>query len=105
MAYLQLEGGNLSWGSRLRGHVGDERLAWYMLVWCSNHLLNLCCGLADLGCISAVLWGFEDRELVLDSLEATYGARLHVASDLLSLAVQPAAMGSETLELIVGRLA
>lgn len=75
-----------------------------MLVWCSNHLLNLCCGLADLGCISAVLWGFEDREIVFDSLEAVYGARLHVASDLLSMAVLPSAVGNEVLELLVGRM-
>lgn len=33
-----------------------------------------------------------------------FGARLHVASDLLSMAVLPSAVGSELMELLLGRL-
>lgn len=52
-----------------------------LLTWCANHLLNLSCGLADLGCVSAILWAFDDREAIFDTLETTYGARLHIALD------------------------
>ena len=39
--------------------------------------MNVCCGLGDLGCISFILWGFEDRECILEFCEIIVGARMH----------------------------
>lgn len=54
-----------------------------LLTWVANHLLNLSCGLADLGCVSSILWAFDDREQIYDLLETAYGARLHISIDTL----------------------
>lgn len=43
----------------------------------ANNLLNVCCGLGDLGCISFILWGFEDRECIFEMCEIFVGARMH----------------------------
>ena len=47
------------------------------LSFLANNLLNVCCGLGDLGCISFILWGFEDRECILELCEFMVGARMH----------------------------
>jgi NADH:ubiquinone oxidoreductase subunit D len=47
----------------------------------ANHLLNVCCSLGDLGCISFILWGFEDRENIFMLLEHLLGARIHTSFD------------------------
>ena len=43
----------------------------------ANTLLNVCCGLGDLGCISFILWGFKDRECIFEFCEIIVGARMH----------------------------
>ena len=43
----------------------------------ANHTLNCSCSLADLGGLSWILWGFEDRESIFSILEASTGARMH----------------------------
>lgn len=47
----------------------------------ANHLLNVCCSLGDLGCVSFILWGFEDRENIFMLLEHLIGARIHTQFD------------------------
>lgn len=39
------------------------------------------CGIADLGCVSLILWAFEEREIVFTLLESVFGARLHTGVD------------------------
>jgi NADH:ubiquinone oxidoreductase subunit D len=43
----------------------------------SNHVLNVTCSLGDLGCISFILWGFEDREFIFILVDALIGTRMH----------------------------
>lgn len=48
----------------------------------ANHTLNICCSIGDTGCISHILWGFEDRENIYTWLERRFGARLHIQIDM-----------------------
>ena len=60
-------------------HASNRRLVGNILLHLSllaNHILNITCSLGDLGCISFILWGFEDRELVFISLDLIFGARI-----------------------------
>ena len=43
----------------------------------ANHLLNLSCTLADAGMVSAILWSFEIREVLAESIDVCFGSRLH----------------------------
>ena len=43
----------------------------------SNHILNVTCSLGDLGCISFILWGFEDREFIFALVDMLLGTRMH----------------------------
>ena len=43
----------------------------------SNHILNVTCSLGDLGCISFILWEFEDREFILALVDMLLGTRMH----------------------------
>lgn len=43
----------------------------------ANHILNVTCSIGDLGCISFILWGFEDREFVYTVVEMLLGSRMH----------------------------
>ena len=42
-----------------------------------NHLLNLTTYALDVGAITPSLWGFEEREKLMEFYEAASGARLH----------------------------
>jgi NADH-quinone oxidoreductase subunit D len=42
-----------------------------------NHLLNVCAFGLDLGAITPFLWGFEERERLMEFYERASGARLH----------------------------
>src|SRR5437762_5176953 len=42
-----------------------------------NHLLNVCAFALDVGAITPFLWGFEERELLMEFYERASGARLH----------------------------
>src|SRR6202012_5940090 len=42
-----------------------------------NHLLNLTAYALDVGAITPSLWGFEEREKLMEFHEAASGARLH----------------------------
>ena len=44
-----------------------------------NHLLNLTTFALDVGAITPPLWGFEEREILMEFYERVSGARLHSA--------------------------
>jgi NADH-quinone oxidoreductase subunit D len=44
-----------------------------------NHLLNICAFGLDVGAITPFLWGFEEREKLMEFYERVCGARLHSA--------------------------
>ncbi len=44
-----------------------------------NHLLNITTNALDVGAITPLLWGFEEREVLMEFYERVSGARLHAA--------------------------
>ena len=44
-----------------------------------NHLLNITAFAMDVGAITPILWGFEEREKLMEFYERVCGARLHAA--------------------------
>lgn len=44
-----------------------------------NHLLAICCHALDVGAMSPVFWGFEEREKIMEFYERVSGARMHAA--------------------------
>ena len=44
-----------------------------------NHLLALSCHILDIGCMSPIFWGFEEREKIFEFYERVSGARMHAA--------------------------
>jgi NADH-quinone oxidoreductase subunit D len=44
-----------------------------------NHLLNVCAFAIDVGAMTPILWGFEQRELLMEFYERASGARMHAA--------------------------
>ena len=44
----------------------------------ANHILNLACTVADSGAVGVILWTFEARELINESVEQMLGYRLHL---------------------------
>lgn len=45
----------------------------------SSHIMAIGCLTYDLGCLSLFLYGFEEREKIMDIFETTTGARMHLA--------------------------
>jgi NADH-quinone oxidoreductase subunit D len=59
-----------------------ERAQWIRVLFAEitrvlNHLLNVTTYALDVGAISPSLWGFEEREKLMEFYEAASGARLH----------------------------
>jgi NADH dehydrogenase (ubiquinone) Fe-S protein 2 len=44
-----------------------------------NHLLAVCCHAMDVGAVTPILWGFEEREKLMEFYERVSGARMHAA--------------------------
>ena len=44
-----------------------------------NHLLALACHALDVGSMSPIFWGFEEREKIMEFYERVSGARMHAA--------------------------
>lgn len=44
-----------------------------------NHLLAICCHAMDVGAVTPILWGFEEREKLMEFYERVSGARMHAA--------------------------
>ncbi len=62
--------------------VAPERAQWIRTMFAEitrvlNHLLNVTTYALDVGAITPSLWGFEEREKLMEFYEAASGARLH----------------------------
>ena len=44
-----------------------------------NHIFNICAYAMDVGAMTPMLWGFEERETLMEFCERVCGARLHMA--------------------------
>lgn len=44
-----------------------------------NHLLAICCHAMDVGALTPILWGFEEREKLMEFYERVSGARMHAS--------------------------
>jgi NADH-quinone oxidoreductase subunit D len=67
---------------KLLGIEAPLRAKWIRTLFCEitrvlNHLLNLTTYALDVGAITPSLWGFEERETLLEFHEAASGARFH----------------------------
>ncbi len=67
---------------KLLGITVPDRGQWIRVLFAEitrvlNHLLNLTTYAMDVGAITPVLWGFEEREKLMEFHEAASGARLH----------------------------
>ncbi len=67
---------------RLAGIEVPERALWIRTLFDEitrvlNHLLNVTTYALDVGAITPSLWGFEEREKLMEFYEAASGARLH----------------------------
>ena len=67
---------------KLLGVEVPERGQWIRVMFAEitrvlNHLLNLTTYALDVGAITPSLWGFEEREKLMEFYEAASGARLH----------------------------
>ena len=45
----------------------------------ANHIFNVCAYAMDVGAMTPMLWGFEEREKIMEFCERVCGARLHMA--------------------------
>ncbi len=67
---------------KLLGITPPERAQWIRTMFAEitrvlNHLLNVTTYALDVGAITPSLWGFEEREKLMEFHEAASGARLH----------------------------
>jgi NADH-quinone oxidoreductase subunit D len=67
---------------KLLGITPPERAQWIRTMFAEitrvlNHLLNVTTYMLDTGAITPSLWGFEEREKLMEFYEAASGARLH----------------------------
>jgi len=67
---------------KLLGVTPPERGQWIRVLFAEitrilNHLLNVTTFALDVGAVTPSLWGFEEREKLLEFHEAASGARLH----------------------------
>ncbi len=67
---------------KLLGVTAPERAQWIRTLFAEitrvlNHLLNLTTYALDVGATTPPLWGFEEREKLMEFYEAVSGARLH----------------------------
>jgi len=67
---------------KLLGIEAPERAKWIRTLFSEitrvlNHLLNVTSYALDVGAITPALWGFEEREKLMEFYEAASGARLH----------------------------
>ena len=55
------------------------RVLFSELTRIANHILNLTTFALDVGAMTPILWGFEEREKIMEFYERVCGARLHAA--------------------------
>ncbi|MFZ2870696.1 NADH-quinone oxidoreductase subunit D [Zavarzinia sp.] len=69
---------------KLIGCTIPERAQYMRVLWCeigriTNHLMNTMSHGMDVGALTPILWGFEEREKLMCFYERVCGARLHAA--------------------------
>jgi NADH-quinone oxidoreductase subunit D len=69
---------------KLLGIKAPERAQYIRVLFAEisrilNHLLTITTGALDVGAITPALWGFEEREILMEFYERASGARLHAA--------------------------
>ncbi|MBL8707258.1 MAG: NADH-quinone oxidoreductase subunit D [Rhodospirillales bacterium] len=69
---------------KLLGISVPKRGQYIRVLYCEigrllNHLLNITTFAIDIGAITPALWGFEEREVLMEFYERASGARLHAA--------------------------
>ncbi len=69
---------------RLLGLEVPERGQYIRVLFCEisrilNHILNVTTYALDVGAMTPLLWGFEEREFLMEFYERVSGARLHAA--------------------------
>ena len=67
---------------KLLGIEAPERAQWIRTMFAEitrilNHLLNVTSYALDVGALTPMLWGYEEREKLMEFYEAASGARLH----------------------------
>ena len=67
---------------KLLGITAPDRAQWIRVLFAEitrilNHLLNITTYALDVGAITPSLWGFEEREKLMEFYEAVSGGRLH----------------------------
>ena len=67
---------------KLLGITAPERAQWIRTMFAEitrilNHLLNVTSYALDVGALTPSLWGYEEREILMEFYEAVSGARLH----------------------------
>jgi NADH-quinone oxidoreductase subunit D len=55
------------------------RVLWAEITRIANHILNITTHAMDVGAMTPILWGFEEREKIMVFYERVCGARLHAA--------------------------
>ncbi|MEO1192340.1 MAG: NADH-quinone oxidoreductase subunit D [Pseudomonadota bacterium] len=55
------------------------RVLYSELTRIANHILNIATFALDVGAMTPILWGFEEREKIMEFYERVCGARLHAA--------------------------
>ena len=68
---------------KLLGVEVPERAQYIRVLYCEigrilNHLLNITSYAMDVGAMTPMLWGFEDRERLMEFCERVCGARMHM---------------------------
>ena len=69
---------------RLLGITPPPRAQYIRVLYCEigrilNHILNITTMALDVGAMTPLLWGFEEREKLMEFYERASGARLHAA--------------------------
>jgi NADH-quinone oxidoreductase subunit D len=69
---------------KLTGTVVPRRASLIRVLYCEigrilNHILNITTQAMDVGALTPPLWGFEQREILMEFYERASGARLHAA--------------------------
>jgi NADH-quinone oxidoreductase subunit D len=69
---------------KLLGIKAPERAQYIRVLYAEigrilNHLLNVTAFAMDVGAMTPMLWGFEEREILMEFCERVSGARLHMA--------------------------
>ena len=67
---------------KLLGIEVPERAKWIRVLYAelsriSNHILNITSYAMDVGAMTPMLWGFEERETIYEFVERASGARMH----------------------------